>query len=182
MADRTENKYWRKLKGERLADFFRAIAAEKALTAEQVAFVCIGTDRSTGDALGPLVGTMLREAGWPHVIGTLEHPCDASNLAERLEEVPPGATVVAIDACLGQPASVGLFQVSNQPLVPGKSVGKTLPVVGDYAVAAIVNADGPRQIQILQSTSLHRVMTMARQLAAAIGEALPPASGSSGAV
>ncbi|KIL39999.1 sporulation protein [Gordoniibacillus kamchatkensis] len=172
MAYRTEDKYWRKMKGDRLPEFFRSIGTDGRLDAERVAFVCIGTDRSTGDALGPLVGTMLQEAGCPHVIGTLEHPCDASNLGERLAEIPAGATVVAIDACLGQPASVGLFQVSNQPLVPGKSVGKALPVVGDYAVAAIVNADGPRQIHILQSTSLHHVLTMARQLAAAIAAAM----------
>lgn len=176
MADRIEDKYWRKMKGDRLPDFFRGITVGKMLNPEHTAFVCIGTDRSTGDALGPLVGTMLREAGCPHVIGTLEHPCDASNLAGRLAEIPPGATVIAIDACLGQQASVGLFQVSNQPLMPGKSVGKALPVVGDYAVAAIVNADGPRQIHILQSTSLHLVLTMARQLASAIIEALQPAA------
>jgi putative sporulation protein YyaC len=161
------------MKGEQLGVFFRELGEELELTADRVAFVCIGTDRSTGDALGPLVGTMLQEAGYRHVIGTLEHPCDASNLANRLAEIPAGATVVAIDAGLGQPASVGLFQVSNQPLLPGKSVGKALPVVGDYAVAAFVNADGPRQLHILQNTSLHRVITMARQLADAIIAALP---------
>lgn len=166
-------RYWKKVGGERLRDFFRELHAG-GLTAAHTAFVCIGTDRSTGDAIGPLVGTLLREAGYPNVIGTLEHPCDASNLPARLAEIPHGATVIAIDAGLGQQASVGLFQVSNQPLAPGKSVGKALPAVGDYAVAALVNTDGPRQISILQSTSLHRVMHMAKQLAGAIVEGLPP--------
>ncbi|MFC0213725.1 spore protease YyaC [Paenibacillus chartarius] len=176
MTDKDEERkeYWRKLKGEQLDQFFMSVLREQGENAGPFAFVCIGTDRSTGDALGPLVGTMLQEAGYPHVIGTLEQPCDASNLAARIPaEIPPEATVIAIDAGLGQPASVGLFQVSNQPLCPGKSVGKSLPVVGDYAVAAFVNADGPRQIQVLQSTSLYRVMTMAKQLADAIIRVLP---------
>lgn len=171
----SRERYWKKIGGERLGDFFRELYAG-GLRAEHTAFVCIGTDRSTGDSLGPLVGTLLQEAGYPHVIGTLELPCDASNLPGRLKEIPAGATVIAIDAGLGQPGSVGLFQVSNQPLAPGKSVGKALPAVGDFAIAAFVNADGPRQISILQSTSLHRVMKMAKQLAAAIGDGLPPAA------
>jgi putative sporulation protein YyaC len=172
MRGEGKDRYWKKVGGERLGEFFRELHAG-GLKAEHTAFVCIGTDRSTGDALGPLVGSLLQEAGYPHVIGTLEQPCDASNLPIRLAEIPAGATVIAIDAGLGQPGSVGLFQVSNQPLVPGKSVGKSLPAVGDYAIAAFVNADGPRQISILQSTSLYRVMEMAKQLAGAIEAGLP---------
>lgn len=173
MRSAGKERYWKKLGSERLGDFFRELHAG-GLRAADTVFVCIGTDRSTGDALGPLVGTMLQESGYPYVIGTLERPCDASNLPERLAEVPAGKTVIAIDAGLGLPASVGLFQVSNQPLAPGKSVGKALPEVGDYAIAALVNADGPRQIAVLQSTSLHRVLLMARQLAGAVREGLPP--------
>ncbi|GAA3402853.1 spore protease YyaC [Paenibacillus hodogayensis] len=155
-----------------LADFFRYIRRE-GVGLEDLVFVCIGTDRSTGDALGPLVGTLLREAGYDQVIGTLEAPCDASNLVGRLEEIPEDKIAVAIDACLGLPSSVGLYQVSNRPLAPGKSVGRALPPVGRYSIAAIVNADGPRQYAILQNTPLYRVMTMARGIAAAVCEVYP---------
>ena len=42
----------------------------------QVVFLCIGTDRSTGDSLGPLIGSKLAAevTGDVTVIGTLEHP------------------------------------------------------------------------------------------------------------
>jgi putative sporulation protein YyaC len=165
-----KERYWKKIKGDQLADFLQLIAEEDELTASSVVFVCIGTDRSSGDALGPLVGTQLQEAGYPHVIGTLTAPCDASNLGQRLLEIPPQHTVIAIDACLGQPLSVGFFQVSNQPVYPGKSVGKVLPLVGDYTIAAIVNADGPKHYAILQTTSLHRVMNMAKEITGAVRE------------
>ena len=51
-----------------------------------IAFACIGTDRSTGDALGPLVGQRLLKLGFDRtpVIGTLEEPLHALNLEERL--------------------------------------------------------------------------------------------------
>ncbi|KRF19443.1 spore protease YyaC [Paenibacillus sp. Soil787] len=165
--------YWKKMNGEQLAIFLKAIGKKSVMKPDSLAFICIGTDRSTGDALGPLVGSRLVELGYPHVIGTLEAPCDASNLAARLQEIPHGCVVIAIDACLGQKLSIGMYQVSNQPLAPGKSVGKVLPGVGDYTIAAIVNADGPRQYSVLQTTSLYRVLKMADEVTKAIEHAFP---------
>ena len=54
-----------------------------------IVFVCIGTDRSTGDSLGPLIGTLLEEKSIHpfHVYGTLDHPIHALNLAEKLIEI-----------------------------------------------------------------------------------------------
>ncbi|MEF3302868.1 spore protease YyaC [Paenibacillus sp. GYB003] len=162
----------RKVTGDRLPEFFRQIRDE-GVPAAQLVFVCIGTDRSTGDALGPLTGTLLREAGYTQVIGTLDDPCDASNLEKRIRDIPPELIPVAIDACLGLSTSVGLYQVACHPLEPGKSVGRTLPPVGRYSIAAIVNADGPRQYSILQNTPLGRVLKMARDITAAVQTVFP---------
>mgnify|MGYP000231911284 FL=1 len=48
-----------------------------------VVFLCIGTDRSTGDSLGPLIGYQLKEKRLERVaiLGTLERPVHAMNLA-----------------------------------------------------------------------------------------------------
>jgi len=153
----------KKVKSDGLAVFFKEVRCRIPEPVKPVA-VCIGTDRSTGDSLGPLVGTFLLEAGYPAVIGSLEAPCDAGNLTQRLAGLEPGIPIVAIDACLGQPYSVGMFQVSCGPLLPGKSLGKPLPPVGDFSVAAIVNVSGPNPFAILQSTSLHRVIAMAKAI------------------
>lgn len=50
-----------------------------------IILVCIGTDRSTGDALGPLVGTKLEQVGITNfqVFGTLDEPVHALNLEEK---------------------------------------------------------------------------------------------------
>lgn len=47
-----------------------------------VVFLCIGTDRSTGDSLGPLIGYKLKEKRLERVevLGTLERPVHAMNL------------------------------------------------------------------------------------------------------
>lgn len=140
--------------------------------AKPVTFLCIGTDRSTGDALGPLVGTALANAGYERVIGTLASPCDANTLPmwiTELASIPPGSeAVIAIDAALGRPESIGRFQVSSVPMLPGASLGRELPPVGDYGIAGIVNGKGMKTYAILQNTSLHRVITMANTIVDAI--------------
>ncbi len=164
--------YRHKVKGDRLIDFFQSIRKE-GVSLEQLIFFCIGTDRSTGDALGPLVGTFLTEAGYTRVVGTLSNPCDGSNMEARLAQLPAEGIVIAIDACLGKPNSLGQYQVANLPLEPGKSVGKRLPAVGHYSIAAIVNVDGPKKYWILQNTSLHHVVQMAKDITAAIITVFP---------
>ncbi|ALS23887.1 spore protease YyaC [Paenibacillus naphthalenovorans] len=164
--------YRKKLKAAELPNFLDRIRGE-GVGVHNLLLLCIGTDRSTGDALGPLVGTMLQEAGYPHEVGTLAFPFDASNMRERLREIPPGLKIIAIDACLGQTVSLGWYQVSNRPIEPGKSVGKQLPRVGDYSIAAIVNVDQGQKYAVLQSTSLYRVMTMAREIVSAICSVFP---------
>ncbi|WP_019421700.1 spore protease YyaC [Paenibacillus sp. OSY-SE] len=155
-----------KLSGKQLDAFFQHL--EMKYSIEHMMFVCIGTDRSTGDALGPLVGTRLAKSGLRHVIGTLDNPCDASNLEERLAAIPEGMVTVAIDACLGHPSTVGHFLASDQPLLPAESVGKPLPAVGQYSIAAVVNVNGPKPYWTLQTTSLRVVMNMADELSDAI--------------
>ena len=53
-----------------------------------VLFLCIGTDRSTGDSLGPLIGYKLRSKRMKNVkvMGTLEKPVHAMNLEEYLKK------------------------------------------------------------------------------------------------
>ncbi|TVY06859.1 spore protease YyaC [Paenibacillus cremeus] len=162
----------KKIKAAELSEFLQMIHSRGVRTSDLL-FLCIGTDRSTGDALGPLVGTMLEEAGYPDVVGTLAHPFDASNMRERLAALPAGKKVIAIDACLGQSASLAWYQVSNRPIEPGKSVGKQLPLVGDYSIAGIVNVDAGQKYAILQSTSLYRVMKMAGEIVGAIKSVFP---------
>ena len=159
-----------------LAQFAARIAAKHSLS--EMTFLCIGTDRSSGDCLGPWIGTLLTEAGFERVIGTLEHPCDAEKLPEVIARLPEGATVLAIDACLGRPESVGAYLVSAEPLIPARSVGRPFPPLGSYSIAGIVNAAGPKPYWTLQTTSLYRVMRMAREAAGAIIRAWQPPSDS----
>lgn len=128
-------------------------------------FVCIGTDRSTGDCLGPLIGTRLDErvSKRYHVYGTLDKPVHATNLKEVISAVQhefPEAHTLAIDACLGRSDSVGYINVCNGPLHPGTGVNKSLPSVGHCHITGVVNVGGFMEYMVLQNTRLNIVMRM----------------------
>lgn len=144
---------------------------------QQIVFVCIGTDRSTGDALGPLVGSRLKKYNFSdiHLYGTLDEPVHAMNLKETLSEIEEKYSVpyiVGIDACLGQLSSVGSIQLASGPLKPGAGVNKELPSVGDIHMTGIVNVGGFMEYFVLQNTRLSLVMNMAEVIAKSIYIAL----------
>ena len=49
-----------------------------------IIFLCIGTDRATGDSLGPLIGYKLKNLSQKniYIYGSLEYPVHSINLAE----------------------------------------------------------------------------------------------------
>ncbi|WP_239618477.1 spore protease YyaC [Cohnella mopanensis] len=151
-----------------LETFLSRIAASHSK--EELTFLCIGTDCSTGDSLGPWVGTLLEERGFTGVIGTLKDPCDANKLPRIQPALEAKGTIVAIDACLGKPDNVGAYLVRQGPLIPAQSVNKGFEAVGTYSIAAVVNAISLKPYWTLQSTSLYRVMTMAHDIANAISQ------------
>lgn len=150
---------------EELEVFFREIAHLHDL--REVTFLCIGTDRSTGDALGPLTGSRLLELGFLQVVGTLPSPCDADNLESRIAEIPPNQIIIAVDACLGSPLTMGCYLAGQGPLQPAESVGGQLPAVGHYSLAGVVDLNGPKPYRTLQTTPLYRVILMAEMIAGA---------------
>lgn len=139
---------------------------------KEIIYLCIGTDRSTGDSLGPLVGSLLEERGVAGVMGTLRIPCDANTLPRLAPTLPDDAIIVAIDACLGRAESVGLFLASRGPLVPARSVNGGFGAIGTYSIAGVVNENSLKPYWTLQSTSLYRVMRMAGEIADAIASAV----------
>ena len=133
---------------------------------QSLVVLCIGTDRSTGDALGPLVGTNLARADLPMttVLGTLDDPVHAGNLVDvirAVESSPARPFVVAVDACLGRSDQVGSILVGAGPLRPGAGVHKSLPLVGNAFVTGTVNVGGFMEYLVLQNTRLSVVMKMA---------------------
>lgn len=133
---------------------------------KSVVFVCIGTDRSTGDSLGPLIGHKISGLRSRHVYvyGNLENPVHAKNLDEVIERMRADCDrpfVIAIDACLGSVEHIGHISIGEGPIKPGSGVNKELAPVGDMFVTGIVNFGGFMDFLVLQNTRLYIVMKIA---------------------
>ncbi len=130
--------------------------------------ICIGTDRVTGDALGPMVGEILtRELNAPFcVYGTLGYPITALNLTKTLKFIRdrhPLNTLIAVDSSLGECENIGKISVRRGGIKPGLGSGKTLPVTGDVSVTATV-AD-LKVPDSIRDVRIGLIYPLARQLA-----------------
>lgn len=139
--------------------------------------LCIGTDRSTGDCLGPLVGSKIESYNQKYFIvyGTLDKPVHASNLKEILEEIHAtykDPVIIAVDACLGRVENVGCINLGNGSLQPGAGVNKVLPPVGQIHITGIVNVGGFMEYLVLQNTRLNLVMRLADVIVGGLNKAI----------
>lgn len=142
----------------------------KDLGERPLIFLCIGSDRATGDCLGPLLGHKLHQSlrNSPYfVYGTLKEPVHAKNLQETIDKIyqnHENPLIIAIDASLGRSSHVGYYTLGEGPLRPGAGVDKQLPFVGDYYITGIVNISGLLDQMLLQTTRLHTVMSLSDQI------------------
>lgn len=140
---------------------------------ETIVVLCIGTDRVTGDSLGPLVGYKLSKSSLNSVkvYGTLENPVHALNLDATTKEIYNTYSkpfIIAIDASLGTLNHLGYITLGKGPLTPGLGVKKTLLPVGDIFITGIVNVSGVLDNLVLQTTRLDTVMNLADCISLAI--------------
>lgn len=138
----------------------------KDYISENTVIVCIGTDKCIGDCLGPLVGTFLKESFFPlPVYGTIESPIHALNIDNRINEIKklhPNASIIGIDACLGDSKSIGEIHTRDYPIHPGKGVGKSLPDVGTISIIGIIDSSDNSDFFTSRSIRLYLVMEMSK--------------------
>ncbi len=148
-------------------------------TYQELIILCIGTDRSTGDSLGPIVGYKLKpyisSYEKVHLLGTLDQPVHAKNLEDTINKINStyrNPFILAIDASLGSFNKIGYVNINKGPLKPGLGVNKNLPSIGDISITGIVNVGGIMEYMVLQNTRLGLVMNMAEIIAKSINIAL----------
>lgn len=144
----------------------------------EIVFLCIGSDRMTGDCLGPYVGYQLSRCPMPNVFvyGTLSQPVHALNLKKvnaYIKASHPHALIIAIDASLGEKKHLGYVTIGNGALYPGAGVQKELPPVGDIHITGIVNIAGILEQLTLQTTRLSTVISLADTITRGILDIMP---------
>lgn len=112
-------------------------------------FLCVGSDKITGDCYGPLVGQKLKERLKNtyqniHVYGTLDEPISAVNLEQTVNKIYKNyknPCIIAIDSALGSQDNIGKILVSNIKIKCGKGTNKKLIPIGDISIRGVVAKD-----------------------------------------
>ena len=129
--------------------------------------LCIGSDLSVGDSLGPVTGTKLKEklAGVNcFVYGTLSKPVTAHEVKymnDFLKLTHPACPVIAVDAAVGLAGDIGLIKVAKRAIKPGSGANKKLSKVGDVSIMGIVAERSVFNYSLFSATRLNIIYKMA---------------------
>lgn len=165
-----------------ICEFYKELN-KKNITYSNLVFLCIGTDRITGDCFGPIVGDKLKRKSDKinlklNVYGTLEETISSSNLYLKLNEINlkyKNPTIVAIDSALSTEENIGKLVVCNNFLETAKGIEKKGAKLGNISIMAIVGKKEKtlyENMDILQNTPLNIVMNLANIVSEGIIEVL----------
>lgn len=146
-------------------------------------FLCVGSDKVTGDAFGPLVGKQLEELlqnyyNNIHIIGTLQNPIHANNLnvtIQKINQEYKNPCIIAIDSALSKEEDIGKIFITNKGMKFANGISQATIGIGNMSVKGVVakNHKMPRQnFYELQNTSLNLVMNLADITSRGIYEAI----------
>ena len=141
-------------------------------------FLCIGTDRVTGDSFGPLVGYKLKyllgNKKNIEILGNLNSIICRHNILKILNEIKSkyeNPFIVAIDAAISSKKTIGTIVISGNSMKVGSSLNKENIYAGDMSIKGIVSRDlniPKYNFKLLQNTSLNLIMNMSNLVAKGI--------------
>lgn len=134
---------------------------------EAPVILCIGSDLSVGDSLGPVTGTKLKQSLASlncYVYGTLSKPITAHEVKymnEFLRCTHPNSPIIAIDAAVGNAGDIGLIKIAHRGLKPGSGANKKLQKVGDVSIMGIIAEQSVFNYSLFSATRLNVIYKMA---------------------
>lgn len=134
----------------------------------EIVIVCFGTNAISGDALGPMVGTLLTQKyNVPaFVYGTDECTVNGKNMAQWLsfiKTVHKDAIFVAVDASLGRADKIGEIVIRPDGVCPSGVTGKS-ERFGDVGILGIVAQNHKDALMQLMCVSPLEVSKMADKI------------------
>lgn len=148
----------------------------------EIVFLCIGTDKITGDCFGPLVGSKLQELLEEFnvfnisIYGSLIENVNYSNVEKIICNIKRNHVkpyIVVIDAALSKKENIGKIYINEGKTTLGKGLNKNKIEIGNLSIKAVVGKDYrlPKyNFNVLQNISLNIVMKLATIVAEAITE------------
>jgi putative sporulation protein YyaC len=115
---------------------------------KKIVFLCIGTNKVTGDSFGPLVGTklqkLLRYNKKISILGNIDKPINALNIEDKLLYVNKKYTdkyVIVVDSAVSEIELIGEIFVTKNKMVLGKGINRKISEIGDISIKCSVCKD-----------------------------------------
>lgn len=133
-------------------------------------FLCIGSEKISGDSLGPAVGDFLtgKYNQKCFVYGTTNRSVNGENLEEYLDfifSVHKDSPVIAVDACLGKSANIGKIKISATGVCPKKAVTGINKNVGDLGILGVVGETSTNALYQLMTVPIVNVENLGDKIA-----------------
>ena len=133
-----------------------------------VLFLCIGSEKISGDAVGPIVGSLLRDKyklPYP-VIGTEEHPVNGINFKEYQKVIKdrfPFHRIIAIDSAVGD--ELWTLKIKEGGVRAGGALKPDGEKFGDIGILAVVGSKEGNVMHNLLSAPYDKVYAIAARIA-----------------
>ncbi|NCA66961.1 MAG: spore protease YyaC, partial [Clostridia bacterium] len=135
--------------------------------------ICIGSDKISGDALGPVVGGLLRnkyKLPCP-VYGTEQYPVNGVNLPDyrnMLDSFHVSSSVVAVDAAVGEAHEIGRVKIRSGGIKAGGALNSPHKMLGDIGILGVVAEKCDNVLGALLETPFALIEEMAERIALSI--------------
>ena len=144
----------------------------KNKTYSSIIFLCVGTDRITGDSLGPIIGhnlkKMFKNAKNVIILGDLENTVCNLNIEKVINQICTEYSnpfIVSIDSALSRNMdNIGKIFIDKGGIILGSSISRERYIIGDMHIKGVVARDliNPKKnFYLMQNTRLNMVMKMA---------------------
>lgn len=147
-----------------------------------IVFLCIGTNKVTGDCFGPYVGTFLKKSFNEFqnikIIGDLNNDItynEIKNLEKIIENECKNSLIIVIDSALSDKENIGKVFVQNRGLKYAEGLRKQNNRIGNISIKAVVgkNANNSfRNFKTLKGVSIESVQTLSNFVARGIIEVM----------
>lgn len=150
-----------------------SLALQHILHGKTPVIVCVGSDLTIGDCVGPVCGSLLTQIKKTpfFVYGTLKNTITAKEIGYMnsfLKETHSNQPIIAVDAAVGEAGDIGLIKITDGGLLPGLGANKKLQRIGDVGILGIVAERSLFNYSLLNLTRLKLVWELAERISEGI--------------
>ncbi len=144
---------------------------KKNIKNPQLEILCIGTDRITGDSLGPIVGSNINEyinkenIKNVNVLGSLEKPLNNITINEYKKS--EGKVVIVIDSAVSNTYKIGEIVTKENNIIIRNALKDDKIIPSDICIKAVVSRDLEDEelnFIMLQNVKLNIVMNLSKKI------------------